>query len=140
MKVTQKHLQFLAQKRYPSLTNKINDGVKVSIHELIPNTNRQYKRELECEVHNTLMLLKSWRKRYSKRKFYIQLSQVIYNDQRPTTKHWRNRLFSKLIREYRNWKPISWLVNLASWFLLSVGKQNMRVVKKAFIFADLAVI
>ena len=74
----------------------------VSIHELIPNTNRQYKRELECEVHNTLMLLKSWRKRYSKRRFYIQLSQVIYNDQRPTTKHWRNRLFSKLIREYRN--------------------------------------
>lgn len=102
MKVTQKHLQFLAQKRYPSLTNKINDGVKVSIHELIPNTNRQYKRELECEVHNTLMLLKSWRKRYSKRKFYIQLSQVIYNDQRPTTGHWRNRLFSKLIREHRS--------------------------------------
>lgn len=94
MKITQKHLQFLAQKKYPSLASKVNNGAKVSIHELIPNSNQAYKREVECEVTNTLMLLKSWRKKYTNDELYHKLADVTHTLR---ISNWRDRLFSKLM-------------------------------------------
>lgn len=106
MKVTAKHLQFLAQKKYPSLYTQVSNNSKVSIHELIPADKKlqPYGRERECEVLNTLTLLCSWRRRtrgYEIEKM-LELSRANYNLLSPN--NWRLRLFKKLLREHRKWK------------------------------------
>lgn len=97
MKITEKHLIFLAQKKHPTLASKVHGGVKVSIHDLIPKMKTAYKRERECEIHNTLNLLKNWRKTKSNNDLFHKLCKVTYT---MTTKNWRNRLFTRLIKEH----------------------------------------
>lgn len=60
MKITQAHLQFIGQKQYPNLSKKLKVPL-VSIHNLIPKDSRPYSPNRECEVRNTLQLLKAWK-------------------------------------------------------------------------------
>lgn len=96
MKITQKHLEFLGQKHYPNLAKELKIPL-VSIHNLIPKDSRPYGRNRECEVHNTLQLLKIWKKNLGcSNSFYQKLEESMgYSyPQKP----WRRRLFKKLLK------------------------------------------
>lgn len=96
MKITPKHLHFLGQKQYPNLAKELKIPL-VNIHDLIPKDSRPYKRDLECEVRNTLQLLKIWKKNLGcSNAFYKKLEESMGYAYPKNT--WRRRLFKKLIK------------------------------------------